>query len=116
VVFGRRAWSARGGWTGRRGWRLAPGSAAWLGAAVAVALAAPAAPALHAQPAVVAADPGLERLEREIAQLAELAGGTVGVAAVHLETGRAVYHNRTERFPMASSYKVPIAVELLTRV
>src|SRR5690606_30826493 len=56
------------------------------------------------------------RLEREIARLAELAGGTVGVAAVHLETGRAVYLNRTERFPMASAYKVPIAVELLTRV
>lgn len=63
-----------------------------------------------------AADSGLARLEREIGRLAALAGGTVGVAAVHLETGRAVYLNPRERFPMASSYKVAIAVQLLTRV
>ncbi|HEX7088837.1 MAG TPA: class A beta-lactamase [Longimicrobiales bacterium] len=118
VVSGGRTWNARGGSRVRRGWagRFARGSVLWLCAAAAPALGGPAAPALHAQPAAVAADPGLERLEREIARLAELAGGTVGVAAVHLETGRAVYHNRTERFPMASSYKVPIAVQLLTRV
>lgn len=61
-------------------------------------------------------DPALGRLEREIARLAPLSGGTVGVAAVHLESGRAVYFNRAERFPMASSYKVPIAVQLLTRL
>ncbi|MGH7482917.1 MAG: class A beta-lactamase [Longimicrobiales bacterium] len=64
----------------------------------------------------VEAGAGLERLEREIGRLAEISGGVVGVAAVHLETGRAVYHNRGERFPMASTYKVPIAVQLLTRV
>lgn len=61
-------------------------------------------------------DPGLERLEREIARLAEAANGTVGVGAIHLETGREVYLNRGDRFPMASTYKVPIAVQLLTRV
>ena len=62
------------------------------------------------------ADPNLSRLEREIERLAQLGGGRMGVAAVHLETGRSVYLNRDERFPMASSYKVPIAVQLLTRV
>lgn len=61
-------------------------------------------------------DPGLARLEREIGRLAGLAGGRVGVAALHLETGREVYLNADERFPMASSYKVPIAVTLFTRV
>ena len=61
-------------------------------------------------------DPGLARLEQEVARLAPLAGGTVGVAAVHLESGREVYFNRVEPFPMASTYKVPIAVQLLTRV
>ncbi len=61
-------------------------------------------------------DNGLARLEREIGRLAELAGGPVGVGAIHLETGREVYYNRDVRFPMASSYKVPIAVQLLTRV
>lgn len=72
-------------------------------------LAAQAAPAAQQ-------DTSVARLEREIARLATIAGGRVGVAAIHLETGRYAYLNRHEVFPMASSYKVPIAVQLLTRV
>jgi beta-lactamase class A len=63
-----------------------------------------------------AADPGLARLAGEIERLAELSGGTMGVAALHLETGRSVMLNGAEPFPMASSYKVPIAVQLFTLV
>ena len=59
---------------------------------------------------------GLQKLEREIERLAKNSGGTVGVTAVHLESGRRVSLNRQERFPMASTFKVPIAVQLLTRV
>jgi beta-lactamase class A len=59
---------------------------------------------------------GLDRLEREIERLAALSGGTMGVGAIHLETGRSVFLNAEAGFPMASSYKVPIAVQLLTRV
>ena len=55
-------------------------------------------------------------LEREMARLAQPAGGVVGVAALHLETGRRVSLHGAERFPMASTYKVPIAIQLLTRV
>lgn len=58
----------------------------------------------------------LERLERELAELATLGGGVVGVGVIHLETGREVFLNGATRFPMASTYKVPIAVELLHRV
>jgi beta-lactamase class A len=58
----------------------------------------------------------LMRLEREISRLATIAGGTMGVAAVHLESGREVYLNRDVPFPMASSVKVAIATELLSRV
>lgn len=57
-----------------------------------------------------------QRLERELARLAKPAGGTVGVSAVHIETGRRVSLNGAERFPMASVYKIPIAVQLLARV
>jgi beta-lactamase class A len=63
-----------------------------------------------------ASDPALQRLDREIARLSTVSGGVVGVTAIHLETGRRVSMNGTERFPMASTFKVPIAVQLLTRI
>ena len=52
----------------------------------------------------------VQRLEREIARVSKVAAGTVGVSAVHLETGRRASLNGGERFPMASTFKVPIAV------
>lgn len=61
-------------------------------------------------------DAALQRLADELARLEPLSAGSMGIAAVHLETGRAVYLNGDEAFPMASTYKVPIAVQLLTRV
>ena len=61
-------------------------------------------------------DAGIERLNGEIERLAAISEGTVGVAIVHLESGRALYLNKTERFPMASTFKVPVAVEVLHRV
>ena len=61
-------------------------------------------------------DPGLDRLAAEVARLAEHAEGTVGVAAYHLETGRGFTLHGDEPFPMASTYKVPIAVQILTMV
>ncbi|UCC39743.1 MAG: class A beta-lactamase [Candidatus Aminicenantes bacterium] len=61
-------------------------------------------------------DPGLVRLEKEIARLAKGAQGVVGVGAIHLETGREVYLNKSVGFPMASTFKVPIAVKLLSLV
>ena len=61
-------------------------------------------------------DPNLVRLGGEIERLAEAAMGKVGVAVVHLESGRSVFVRGNERFPMASTYKVPMAVELLAQV
>ena len=57
-----------------------------------------------------------EALERELQRIGPLSGGVMGVAAVHLESGRSAFLNADEPFPMASTYKVPIAVELLQRV
>ena len=75
-------------------------------------------PVAHAQTqaAATSIDAKLQKLEREIARLAKVSGGTVGVTAIHIETGRRVSLNRAERFPMASTFKVPVAVQLLTRV
>lgn len=61
-------------------------------------------------------DQSLQRLEREITRLTSIAGGKVGVGIIHLESGRELFVNADEPFPMASTYKVPIAVQLLTRV
>ncbi len=58
----------------------------------------------------------LQRLETEIGRAEKISGGIVGVSAVHLESGRRVGFHSKGRFPMASTYKVPIAVQFLTRV
>ena len=63
-----------------------------------------------------AADPNLRRLESEIVRLSTVSGGKVGIGIIHLESGRELFVNGAEPFPMASTVKVPIAVELLTRV
>jgi beta-lactamase class A len=82
----------------------------------AIAVALLGAWAASVRPVSAQTDPGLARLEREIGRLATLAGGRVGLGALHIETGREVYLNADERFPMASSFKVPVAITLLTRV
>jgi beta-lactamase class A len=53
--------------------------------------------------------------EREIARLAAAAGGSVGVAALHLETGRALEHDGDTTYPMASTVKLPLAVTVLAQ-
>lgn len=56
------------------------------------------------------------RIEQEIARLSLLSGGVLGVSAIHVESGKRLMQNGQLHFPMASSYKVPIAIELLTKV
>lgn len=56
------------------------------------------------------------RLDNELNRIAQLAKGKVGVSAVHLETGRHISMNLKDAFPMASTVKVAIAVELFTKI
>ncbi|UFH56875.1 serine hydrolase [Spirosoma sp. KNUC1025] len=56
------------------------------------------------------------RLEQELLRLSSLSGGKVGICATHIESGKTIVQNGKEPFPMASSYKVAIATQLLTRV
>ena len=65
---------------------------------------------------LVAADSQLSRLEREMERVSKIAGGEVGASAIHLESGRKVSFHGDERFPMASTFKIPVAVQLLHRV
>ena len=63
-----------------------------------------------------AADSQLIRLEHEMERVSQIAGGEVGATVIHLESGRKVSFHGDERFPMASTFKIPVAVELLHRV
>jgi beta-lactamase class A len=46
----------------------------------------------------------------------EESGGTLGIAAIHLPSGRRIAHNAAERFPMASTFKLTVALAVLARV
>src|SRR6185312_3686649 len=77
-------------------------------AAAALALAVTLAPCVFAAP-----DPSMARLEQQLEFLAKTTDATVGIAALHIESGRYVSFNGTQRFPQASAVKVPIAVQIM---
>jgi beta-lactamase class A len=54
------------------------------------------------------------RLEQEISRIEPFSGGQLGVAAVHLETGKSFFYKADDLYPLASTYKVPIAIQAFT--
>jgi len=58
----------------------------------------------------------LNYLEKEFVRFEALSGGKIGVGIYHIESQQELYFNENEAFPMASSFKVAIAVQLLRRV
>jgi beta-lactamase class A len=54
------------------------------------------------------------RLEQEFARIEPLSGGTLGVAVRHLESGRTAYHKADQQYPLASTYKLPMAIQAFT--
>src|SRR5437868_945035 len=66
--------------------------------------------------AVFTQDIPKDKVTAEIARLSIFSGGVVGLDAIHVETGKRVVQNDLDAFPMASSYKIPIAIELLNKV
>lgn len=54
--------------------------------------------------------------EAEIARIAPMAEGRVGVAAIHLASGARLGFNDAMEFPMASTIKVPLALTVLDQV
>jgi beta-lactamase class A len=65
-------------------------------------------PSLPALAAAVGGDP-FAAIEREY-------GGTVGIAAQVVGSERAVMHRAGERFPLASTWKLPLVMAVLARV
>jgi beta-lactamase class A len=90
--------------------RISPARCSML-STLAAALLLAAAPAQQQR-----ADTSVAPLRREISRIAAESGATVGVTAVHVETGRRVSLRGGERFPMQSVYKLPIALQLLRLV
>jgi beta-lactamase class A len=82
-----------------------------LSLAILLVQAAPA-PAAQDTPALA----GLQRLEKQIRNVVEGEEGEVGVSLLHIETGRALAINGDTPFPMASTFKVPVLVEVLSQV
>lgn len=59
---------------------------------------------------------GAGKLTGRLAAIAAEAGGAVGAAALHVESGQRVSVRGGELFPMASVYKLPIAIAFLRGV
>jgi beta-lactamase class A len=57
-----------------------------------------------------------DALTAQILRLSAAAGGQVGVAAAHLSTGIRFVQHGSERFPMASTFKVALAGAVLQRI
>jgi beta-lactamase class A len=57
----------------------------------------------------------LERLRSQIVHAAAGAHGSVGVAIRHLESGAELFVNADEPYPMASTFKLPVLVELYAK-
>lgn len=58
-------------------------------------------------------DPAADAVTAEIGRIEKAARGALGVAAVHLESGRGVGYRADEFFPMASTVKVAVAARIL---
>jgi beta-lactamase class A len=63
---------------------------------------------------VAASAQSTDRHSKEIARIEPASGGQLGVAAVHLESGRSFFYKADDQYPMASTYKVPMAVQAFT--
>jgi beta-lactamase class A len=71
---------------------------------------------LSLPPAAAAATPDLAALTARIEQIVRSSPGDVGVALAHIESGARLSIHGDQRFPMASVYKLPIAIEALAQV
>jgi len=67
-------------------------------------------------PTATATAPRLDRLRLQIERLIADADGKVGVAVRHLESGQALGVNADTLFPMASTFKLPVLIELFFQV
>lgn len=58
----------------------------------------------------------MDALHAELTRITAAVRGTVGICAQHIQTQHRIVYNADARFPMASVFKLPVAVYLLTLV
>src|SRR5687768_15352871 len=65
---------------------------------------------------LLAAEPDLSALQAKLDRIVKSAHGQVGLSLIHIESGARISIHGDRRFPMASVYKLPIAIELLSQI
>jgi beta-lactamase class A len=65
--------------------------------------------------AIAAGDPRAEVLA-QLQRIAESSGGEMGISAVLVKTGERLQVNAASRYPMASTFKLPVALKVLHEV
>jgi beta-lactamase class A len=65
---------------------------------------------------LLASGPDLSTLEAKFDRIVRASRGEVGISLIHVESGARLAIHGDQRFPMASVYKLPIALELLVQV
>lgn len=71
---------------------------------------------LTATSLLFAADPGLARLEQQLEYVSHATDGVVGISATHIESNRSISVRGFEAFPMASAFKLPVGVQIMSLV
>ncbi|MCJ7681506.1 MAG: class A beta-lactamase-related serine hydrolase, partial [Candidatus Aminicenantes bacterium] len=71
---------------------------------------------LQGRQSTAPAQEGIKRLETRIQALLQDVDGVMGVAAKHLESREEFFINGDTAFPMASTFKVPIFVEVMAQI
>jgi beta-lactamase class A len=69
-----------------------------------------------AAPAVARDDDAKGQLLADLRRIEEGTAGRLGVSALRVKTGERVQFNANARYPMASTFKVPVAMLLLDQV
>ena len=55
-------------------------------------------------------------IEQSIKSISQTVPGIFGISALHLESGKSIEINAHQRFPMASTYKLPIVIYFLSLI
>lgn len=65
---------------------------------------------------LITAGPALAGLQARLDRIVKASRGEVGLSLIHVESGARISIRGDQRFPMASVYKLPIAIELLSQI